>query len=693
MLLLSLKEKNKLNDTHIGSEHIVLSLLTMKNNNICKIFNECGVFYNNFFSIQKKKDSSINDNYYIFTPLVNNIFMKLSKSKKDDVNVKDIIIEILSNSNSKVVYLLKLLKVDVGNLIKKININYKIKRKSNKSILKELGVNLCELDNNDFDILEREEEINTILEILCCRNKNNPILIGDAGVGKTAIVEELARRINNGLVPNNLLNKKIYSISMSSLVAGTKYRGEFEEKINKLIEEVEEDEDIILFIDEIHTLVGAGGADGAIDASNILKPALARGNIKLIGATTKDEYDKYILNDKALNRRFRKVVIEEPTKDKVRNILLGIKNSYEKYHNVIINDSLLDRILYFCDVYLSDKKYPDKAIDILDEVCVSALFDDKNNNFSNIDKEIKKVIGLKNDSLVLKDYKSAIKYSRDEKRLYYELNKFNKRNIKKNNKIEVLDKYLLKVMERKVNIPFYSIKYNNKVIRDRFNIFKDKTFFDEVIYRNINDITNDIYFNLINNCLYNEIRFYSNMDTSFIDTYINCFFPSINVIDLDICNYRCVDDLLNEKFLEKVNKYSFFIINIKNFDISDNSIKDFFNDIKNDGYYIDKNNKKYAFNRGLFIFNNKIKNNNIGFNNNSLYDKNSIIINNYSDKKIKDKIIDICIEKNISYDSEFVKTILKRIIKDNKVDQIEFYISKLIRENTGESNKNRTIKV
>ena len=693
MLLLSLKEKNKLNDTHIGSEHIILSLLTMKNNSICKIFNECGIYYNNFFSVQKKKDDLINDNYYLFTPLINDIFLKLSKVKKDEVTIKDIIIEILSNSNSKVVYMLKILKVDITSLIKKINVNYKIKKKTNKTILKELGVNLCDLDS-DLNVIERENEIKEILEILCCKNKNNPILIGEAGVGKTAIVEELAKRISKGLVPNNLINKKIYSLSMSSLVAGTKYRGEFEEKINKLIEEVEEDEDIILFIDEIHTLVGAGGADGAIDASNILKPALARGKIKLIGATTTEEYNKYILNDKALNRRFKKVNIDEPSKEKVKKILLGIKHDYEKYHNVMIDNSLIDKIIYFCDIYLNDKKYPDKAIDILDEVCVLSLFEEKNNTFKNLDNEIKKVIRLKNESLIIKDYKSAIKYSHDEKRLHNELSKYNKKNIKRKNNIKVLDKYLLKIMERKVNIPFYSIKYDNNFLKEKINKFKNITFFDEDVYCKIKEITNNIYFNLSSNCLYNKIDFYSEIDTKYIDAYIDCFFPNINVINLDISNYRCIDELVNDNFLNKINKCNFFVMNISNFDICDNSIKQFFKDIKKDGYYIDKNNKKYCFDKGLFIFNNKSINNDVGFNKNkSCSLDNSIIVKNYSSKRLKAKIKDICIKKGLNFDEDFISKVLIEVEKDNNVDRIDYYISKLMRKNIIKSNRNRTIKV
>ena len=181
-----------------------------------------------------------------------------------------------------------------------------------------------------------------MMEILCRKYKNNPLLIGPAGVGKTAIVEELAKRIVEGNVPDKLKNKRIISVSLSSLVANTKYRGEFEERITKMLQEIEESKNIILFIDEIHTIMGAGGAEGAIDAANIFKPALSRGKIKLIGATTLDEYKQTIEKDKAMERRFQQIEITEPDRLGTLNILKGLKQVYEKYHNVKIEDNILE---------------------------------------------------------------------------------------------------------------------------------------------------------------------------------------------------------------------------------------------------------------------------------------------------------------------------------------------------------------
>ena len=323
LLLLSLKEKNKLRDSFIGTEHIFLGILSMKKNHICELLNRFDVTYEVFSSFFVKKDNNV-DNYLVFSPLVRDIFKSISMNNKknSEVIISDLVFEILNEPSSKVVYVFRKLNIDIKSLIKMLNVSKK-KTSIKKGILSEIGINLNEKNKDDI-LIGRDEEIKEIINILCCKNKNNPILIGDAGVGKTAIVEEFARRVENGDVPFKLRNKKVFSVSMSSLVSGTKYRGEFEEKINKLINEVESNEDIILFIDEIHTLVGAGGADGAIDASNILKPSLARGNIKIIGATTKDEYNKYFMSDKALSRRFRIVLCEEPSLGKTKEILFKL---------------------------------------------------------------------------------------------------------------------------------------------------------------------------------------------------------------------------------------------------------------------------------------------------------------------------------------------------------------------------------
>ena len=218
-------------------------------------------------------------------------------------------------------------------------------------------------------VVGRDREITRLIQILSRRSKNNPCLVGEPGVGKTAIVEGLAQRIVAGLVPDSVRDKRVVVLDMSGMVAGSKYRGEFEERIRKVIDEVRVNQGILLFIDELHTIIGAGGAEGALDASNILKPSLSRGEIQLIGATTLEEYRKYIEKDAALERRFQPVSVEEPSKEQCLEILKGLKGRYESHHKVLIRDEALEAAVSMSERYITDRNLPDKAIDVLDESC------------------------------------------------------------------------------------------------------------------------------------------------------------------------------------------------------------------------------------------------------------------------------------------------------------------------------------
>jgi len=221
-------------------------------------------------------------------------------------------------------------------------------------------------------VIGRDNEIKRVIQILSRRTKNNPCLIGEPGVGKTAVVEGLAQRIIAGDVPATVKNKRLLTLDLSAMVAGSKYRGEFEERIKKVIKEVIDDGNVILFLDELHTIIGAGGAEGAIDASNIMKPSLARGELQLIGATTIAEYRKYVEKDAALERRFQPVTVDEPTQDEAINILRGIKGKYEEHHDVIITDEAVVAAVKLSSRYINDRNLPDKAIDLIDEASSSA---------------------------------------------------------------------------------------------------------------------------------------------------------------------------------------------------------------------------------------------------------------------------------------------------------------------------------
>jgi ATP-dependent Clp protease ATP-binding subunit ClpC len=271
-------------------------------------------------------------------------------------------------------------------------------------------------------VVGRGDEIQRVTSILSRRKKNNPVLIGEAGVGKTSIVEGLALLINSGDAPRPLLGKRIFALDLASIVAGTKYRGQFEERMKAILEELRENPDVILFIDELHTIVGAGGASGSLDASNIFKPALARGEIQVIGATTLDEYRENIEKDGALTRRFQEVLVKEPSLEETKTILMNIKGNYEKYHNVDYNEDVIDLIIKLADRYISDRSMPDKAIDILDETGAFTNIDVKlpseiketKDKITEIQNKMKQVI-------LQQDYENAAILKNDREALEYKL--------------------------------------------------------------------------------------------------------------------------------------------------------------------------------------------------------------------------------------------------------------------------------
>lgn len=264
-------------------------------------------------------------------------------------------------------------------------------------------------------VVGREKEIKRVIQILSRRTKNNPLLIGEPGVGKTAIAEGLARKIVEGNAPKTLLNKRVISLSMGLLVAGSKYRGEFEERIQGILEEVQENDNIILFIDEIHTLIGAGSAEGSLDAANILKPALSRGELHVIGATTLDEYKKYLEKDSALSRRFQSVMVDEPSALEAVEIMEGLRETYEKFHHATFDDEALKASVELSHRYISDRFLPDKAIDVIDEAAAMARVRDmpKPKAMITLEKKYADLINAKLSAVKAQDYEGAAKL-RDE---------------------------------------------------------------------------------------------------------------------------------------------------------------------------------------------------------------------------------------------------------------------------------------
>ena len=279
------------------------------------------------------------------------------------------------------------------------------------SFLSEYSRDLTKLarENKDDPVVGRDKEIHRVIQILSRRTKNNPVLTGEPGVGKTAIVEGLAQHIAAGKVPEGLLNKRILSLDLAAIVAGTKYRGEFEERMKKMMKELQENKDIILFIDELHTIIGAGGPEGTMDASNIMKPALSRGEIQIIGATTTKEYTRHIEKDLALERRFQVVKVEEPGDQETEEILNGIKIKYENYHKVIYDDAVIPAIVKLSRRYIPEKVLPDKAIDILDEAGAAKKIQEeaRPTELAELEQNISQLIEEKTALVKNQDYESA----------------------------------------------------------------------------------------------------------------------------------------------------------------------------------------------------------------------------------------------------------------------------------------------
>lgn len=286
------------------------------------------------------------------------------------------------------------------------------KRKSTTPNLDKVAVNLNQrVRNGEIDpVIGRDQEIKRVIQILSRRTKNNPVLVGEPGVGKTAVAEAIATEIVNKKVPQDMLKKRVMALNLGSLVAGTKYRGEFEDRMKKILNEVTKDGNVILFVDEMHTLIGAGGAEGAIDASNILKPSLARGDIQMIGATTFNEYQKYIEKDQALARRFQQVRLNEPSREDALAIMRGLKSKYEKFHHVTIADESLEDAVDLSMRYISDRFLPDKAIDLVDEAGAAVKIRNNVGNDAKLEKineQIKEIIAQKNEAAASQNFVKA----------------------------------------------------------------------------------------------------------------------------------------------------------------------------------------------------------------------------------------------------------------------------------------------
>ena len=455
-------------DAFITTKHILLGVFKTDN----KIKN---ILLNNDITYELIKNEIApgkqKECLYLFSKeilsLIEEILIK-EETLENEISLSSFILTSLEKTTTDIYKILKALNKDINKIKNEIN---KTETKTRNLMIKKIGVNLNEeVKNINADqVIGRKKEIKNLIEILKRKNKNNVLLIGEAGVGKTAIVEGLADLINKKEVPDFLKNTTIYSLNVGSLIAGTKYRGEFEEKLTKIIDELESAENIIVFIDEVHTIVGAGGAEGAIDASNILKPALARGKLKIIGATTTIEYKNTIEKDKALDRRFQKLFVQEPTLEETIFILIS-------------------KTVELTNKYIKGRKNPDKSIDIIDEMC--ALVSLSKNNNKALTNEIHKLETRKNKFLENKNFKKALDTKKDIQKLKNKL-ETKKTTPKKTLKIEVLKE----VLENKVLCPIYELNNINYIenlkLHLKNKIYGENKVIDEICIKVKNFINNN----------------------------------------------------------------------------------------------------------------------------------------------------------------------------------------------------------
>ena len=464
-----------LNHPYIGTEHLLLSLIN-NDDKIKSILLKYDLTYDEFLdelllvvgTSENKKCTCI------YTPLLKRVIKTADEiSKSKNIEPIHLLEAILEEGEGIAIRIIISMGIDIDKLYDEIK--KKHKKGNTKLELYNIGKDMSKIDSDDI-LVGREKELSLIIETLLRKNKNNPLLIGSAGVGKSAIIEELARRINKGNVPNKLKDKKIVSLEMSSLVAGTKYRGEFEEKLNKIIKEIEENPEIIIFIDEIHTMANAGGAEGAINASDILKPYLARGKVKIIGATTTNEYNKFIAKDKALSRRFEIIKINEPTIKETENILSKIRPSFEKHYNIKITDENIKNIVSLTDKYILDRFNPDKSIDLLDSVCaMKEVESTKEKDISKLKEKLLNIVKKKESMVKKNDFDEALKYRSMEIKLQEKIDK------EENMPIKITEKDIKVILERKNNIPF--IENNFKDLENNLlnNIIGQKEAIREII--------------------------------------------------------------------------------------------------------------------------------------------------------------------------------------------------------------------
>ena len=483
---------------YIGIEHILLGILANRESSAATLAYEYGLKFEDLYDffvenppISKSMPDFADPNVRALTDRAVFALKMASLISGDDneIGTKNLLFSILKQKDLKLQVVLRQTGADIEGLVNAFDILFsnensaegidEIEQKSFRknsekqqssreiAILKKFGEDLTEkAKNGELDpVIGRETEVQRLITVLLRRTKSNPVLIGEAGVGKTAVVELLAQKISKEQVPSQLIGKRIFEIDLAGMLAGTKFRGQFEERLKNVIKALEKHQEIIAFIDEIHLLAGTGSAEGAMDAANILKPALARGKIKLIGATTFDEFKKSIEKDSALNRRFQSIQVEEPSLNETIDILKGLREKYEKYHNMEVSDEVLGEIVDMSARYIFDRQMPDKAIDILDEAGALAASEkvSKPNKILEFSREIEKLNEKQIRAAENEDFEGAALYKTRISQLRKKLSE-EEQKAKSSKKINLTSDYVARAISLKTNIPVQKISKNQAKI-------------------------------------------------------------------------------------------------------------------------------------------------------------------------------------------------------------------------------------